>query len=288
MGVKFELFGRLKSKPQHKVHPSSYSSYSPSVVGADKINSPRIIAEKMLKQGKSEEEVRMYLKQRGFDFHDIEDAINYAIKQKISEGSTTPKPPLPSSVSSNANNSAPSTFSDSTTLNTLKAMLQEPETDEDVFLEELEELVDTIIEAKYHTLTSLPQEFHDLQQQITQEISELKKSREKESSEISNKLDKLDEQLEKHTALLEELEPRISAMENAFKDIIPRIIDDLRRVEQKMNLEVSKDLKDTKIFSFSDREKSKEEKSEEIIKEKEEETGEGDKEIPFKLDDLIS
>ncbi len=255
--VKFSLFGA-----------PSRSKIPPKV---QDINKYKEIAYRMLKSGKSESEVAAYLKSQGLPFEVIDNILNSLIKSaainKPPENVPTPqninapetKGPSPMNISRIAQPTQPT----QPDLNKLVDDILEK------ILVEMEEIVDVIIEKRYGNLKKEIEEMRDARRKleeiegnITTIVEDIKKDLNQKIEDIAKSINNLENRMD-------EIEPKINALESAFKDNIPTIINDLREIEEKIS---KKEENEDVMVSLKEKEKQHEE----------------DKSSKLKLDDLFS
>ncbi|GEM_PF-6127421 len=268
--VKFSIFSSSKNKDSQQ-HVKNLEKY-------------REIAYRLLKSGKTENEVAAYLKSHGLSYEQIDSILNDLIKSATLSTRFSPPPP-------------PASFPLSPPKTHQKAELQQPpqQSNQNIshqldvqslvntilekVLIEMEELVDLIIEKKYGNLKKDIKELNELKVNIENMDKKLKEFTDNLSSQINEKLENIEKTIASLDERINQLEPKINALESAFKDTVPNIIDDLRKVEEMISEKSGEE--ESFVLSLKKEEETKKNK-----KEKEEESDTSSSE--FKFDDLIN
>ncbi len=247
--VKFKLFGGFKKKT-----PVPLSRYVE-------------VARKMMESGKTQAEVASFLKSKGLNYHQIDIVMRHAIKSATLEKDTTanvsetqhspaPPQPQPSLPSQPTNKAAPSqeplpsqplnpnqnlhpTFTPQPSLPPLPP--QHPSSpsssvDDDELLMELEEIIDLVLKNKYGDVLIVKKDVEELKKKLKEYVG----SFEKKINDIKKRLNELENKEQTNyaeiTKKVEDLIPRINALESAFKDNVPTMLDELRKIEETLDL----------------------------------------------------
>lgn len=242
--VKFELFGKFKKKPSLPL--TRYVE----------------VAKKMMETGKTQAEVASFLKSQGLSYEQIDVIMRQVIrsaalkKNEISHQQPSQKPimqmqtrspsnlnstPIPSQPSlPNVNKVQPTLLTQPSTPDYHESPTQYNEAEQinkdDEFLMELEEIIDLILKNKYGDISSMKKEMEELKKKLKSSISSI----ETRLQEINKRIEEIDakrtsdnNELNKK---LNDIVPRLAALESAFKDNIPVMLDELRKIEEHLEL----------------------------------------------------
>ncbi len=264
--MKFKLFGRL-FKPKAKG--------GPQLKAPGDRKDPHIIINELIAKGLPEAEIIRSLKDSGYSFKEIDDALNESVRSEVAgpdqgygpEGSEQ-YPPYGNDLQSQAppqgsygdqylnddlNNldqadfqvdRKPNVFTDSTNrapLGMEQAQgLSMPEEEGkqsqqgfgDMDRESVYEIVESVVSERMNSVKSEMKEINDQIKSIQQIISEFKATVQEQDEARRKELGSAHEKIKDASVHVVELEPRVSGLEKAFKDIVPNLVDSVREVKE--------------------------------------------------------
>ncbi len=228
LSMKFKLFGRLKKEEPAK--PAYDFSNDLSIGGNQQQSSssrplPEDRVTSLLSQGLSEPEMIRVLKEEGYSFQEIDSGITNVLKQRVSEN--------PSAIDMPFQGAPMEDLSPVFRPNPADVMRSDIEQRSKAqVMEEMEEVIETLIEEKFSSvlkeLESMDNKVMDLKEKF---------------NDINGKIASLESQekgigvseAEKINAINvreDMIEPRITSLEKAFKDIIPNLVDSIRELRE--------------------------------------------------------
>lgn len=208
--MKFELFGRLKKAPAE-----------PKPLPVDRIK-------KMSDQGLPEAEIIQTLKDEGYSFKDIDDALSQAVKTEVT---TTSKPP------------AEEGYPEEEKEELLPFPGEEEEKEEEeppLKIEEVEEIIEALVEEKLADVSGLVTEVNEKIKGIDERINGLNTRLEEMNRQLKNNQNDLGVRTEKIETQIKEIEPKVLSLEKAFKDVVPNLVDSFREVRELFRSKKSK------------------------------------------------
>lgn len=265
--MKFKLFGRL-FKPKAK-------GGSPALKSPGDRKDPHIIINELIAKGLPEAEIIRSLKDSGYTFKEIDDALNESVRSEVAgpdqgyaqecSGQYSPydtdlqsqAPPQGSYgdqyLNDDLNNMdqadfqvdrKPNVFTDSTNRAPLGMEpiqgLSMPEEEgkqsqqsfADMDRESVYEIVESVVSERMNSLKSEMKEINDQLKSIQQIISEFKANVQEQDDARRKELGSAHEKIKDASVHVVELEPRVSGLEKAFKDIVPNLVDSVREVKE--------------------------------------------------------
>ena len=264
--MKFKLFGRL-FKPKAKGGPPSLKAQSDR-------KDPHMIINELIAKGLPEAEIIRSLKDSGYSFKEIDDALNESVRNEVAgpeqgygpEGGEYPpygadqqqQAPQDGSYGDQYLNDdlnkldqadfqvdrKPNVFTDSTNrapIGMEQAQgLSMPEEEgrqsqqgfADMDRESVYEVVESVVSERMNSLKSEMKEINDQLKSIQQIISEFKATVQEQDEARRKELGSAHEKIKDATVHVVELEPRVSGLEKAFKDIVPNLVDSVREVKE--------------------------------------------------------
>ena len=258
--MKFKLFARLKNEKQVANRPntnvgqtiSTNTQNAPQTTQA-KIN-PIDEVRTMIQNGLSEAEIIQILKEEGYAFDIIDEALNTVLKTTITGESTQPnqfseeKPPQNLNNSQNqmfgndftqkpefSNNGEDFSPQNAPTKNTEDTAKNLKEiNDYNTRMEEIENTVTTLVDEKLGQINDIRKETENQFVSIIKDIELLKQQFAEEKTKDKNLETKELEDISTITTKFNDIEPRLSAIEKAFKDIIPNVIENVRDIKERL------------------------------------------------------
>ncbi len=246
MNMKFKLFARLKKKADDsKKSTASFDNLQEPVgsieldegqesssvpQGADE-NLQREISDRLSK-GMSEGEVIKSLKEKGYGFDQIDSAMTGILKEKTMQAVNTQAPQQQNALYS----SQDPLLVDHP--NNMNYPASQPGMDnlpplptEGLNIEEVEEIVNEMLYAKLNEIY----EFKEKTVKSLEETNKKVNAIESAVNEIKKNFEMFRKNNEKESLNLKEkisdLVPRVKSVENAFKDVIPNIVDEQRAIK---------------------------------------------------------
>ncbi|NPA38482.1 MAG: hypothetical protein GXN99_01660 [Candidatus Nanohaloarchaeota archaeon] len=241
--VSFDIFG--KSKKKKKIPLSHFAE----------------IAKKMLKSGKTQQEVAAWLKSQGLKNEHIDAVMRHIIKEVASSSpASQPKPPvnpsMPQQAPAEVHAHQPSALNDvthtamsahphaevglipsppqQTAPPEMEDEEKEEDTSEDEFLRELEEVIDLVLQNKYGDIAKMKETLSS----IESHIKKIEKTMEEKIAAINKKIAELESNfnasVSEINSKIDDIIPRLNALETAFKDNVPVMLDELRKIEEKI------------------------------------------------------
>ena len=254
--MKFKLFARLRDGKPH----AKRSSYAQKEVMDAKqqitpSSKPTPFEEvaTLVSAGVSEAEIIQALKEEGYSFKEIDDALNATLKTTVTgEAPQLSFAPETQPTEPGANDKelfgrnfteeqefegaqddlAPANIPTQSEEDTAR---ETAETDEyNRRIEEVEEIISAIIEEKIGRVEDAKKELEGKLDNILKEFQAIKQQTQKEKEQTANIEGKEEEDISRINAKLDDLEPRLVSLEKAFKDIIPNLIDSVRDIKERM------------------------------------------------------
>jgi len=102
----------------------------------------------------------------------------------------------------------------------------------DMDRESVYEIVESVVSERINSLKSEMKEINDQLKSIQQIISEFKGTVQEQDEARRKELGSAHEKIKDATVHVVELEPRVSGLEKAFKDIVPNLVDSVREVKE--------------------------------------------------------
>ncbi len=252
--MKFKLFGRLTKK---KPGPAS------SVQTERK--DPHIIINELTAKGLPESEIIRTLKDEGYSFKEIDDALNESVRNEVTGappstdgGYGSPPPGQPSQEQYLDQDLAnmdhqdldlaqkPQQFTDSTSMAppgegpVQAANIAMPEEDrgqgqaslDDRERENIYEIVESVVNERVNSIKSDIKETNAQIKSIQQIISEFKSEVQEQQDAWRKEFGSTHESIKDNTSKIMDMEPRVAGLEKAFKDIVPNLVDSVREVKE--------------------------------------------------------
>ena len=268
--MKFKLFGRL-FKPKNKVGPAV------SKAPGDR-KDPRMVINELVARGLPEAEIIRSLKDAGYSFKEIDDALNESVRNEVEGpaqgygpegygpqgsdqysqyGSDSPGSQQGSNSDQYLNEDLtrmdqadfqvdrkPNILTDSTSrappgMDQVSG-LSMPEEDGkqpqqgfgDMDRESVYEVVESVVSERITSLRSEMKETNDQLKSIQQIISEFKAIVQEQDDARRKELGAAHEKIKDASVRVMEIEPRVSGLEKAFKDIVPNLVDSVREIKE--------------------------------------------------------
>lgn len=227
--MKFKLFGRLRKEEPAKAAPSQPNESR--ISGESQQNSaatrplPEERVSSLLSQGLAEPEMIRVLKEEGYSFQEIDSGITNVLKQRVSND--------PAAFNASFQDQPVEDLSPVFRPNPEDVMRDENEhRNKAAVIEEMEEVIETLIEEKFsrvlEELERADKKFTDLNEKIHELNGKLDTIESQRKDTVASDIEKINAVNMKE----ENLEPRISSLEKAFKDIIPTLVDSIRELRE--------------------------------------------------------
>ncbi|MBW6452058.1 MAG: hypothetical protein K0B02_05015 [DPANN group archaeon] len=219
---KFELFGKLKKQTTDQQASVTQSAMTHNLqIPSNTQQIPTELITQLSSQGLSEAEIIKQLKQKGYSFGQIDQALNATLKSSIDN-----RPVTHLGVFNNTQfNTQPQAIQQHQQPNMQQQIPQRTDS-------MLEAHIETIVEERLEMLKNTIESIENALERTHEEIDNLDismKQLEKRNQEtieiISNKFDSLDTKFDN-------INPKIVSIEKAFKDVIPNIIDNMRELTE--------------------------------------------------------
>ncbi len=261
--MKFKLFARMKkdtpkniSRPQpHPPKETPIEQPTPQTqasVPAMAIPFEEVSA--MIQNGLSEAEIIQILKEEGFEFNQIDEALNRVLKTTV----TGDTPPAAAEAPPQNNGQQPADIKNPQMFgHDFQAQSEFGSTDEDFSpmnaqpqnsaemekemqeieeynrrMEELEKTVNALVNEKIGRIDELKKNLELGMQTITKEVQTIKQEMDAELTKTEDFEGKETEDVLSITEKLADLEPRLKAIEKAFKDIVPNLVENVRDIRE--------------------------------------------------------
>jgi hypothetical protein len=228
--MKFKLFGRLKKEEPAKeatAPQNMQAAANPNIQpgGASSRPLPEDRVSSLLSQGLAEPEIIRVLKEEGYSFQEIDTGITNVLKQRVSNDPAAFNTPIPDAQRDD--------------LSPVFRQSPEEQFREDkeqrnkaAVIEEMEEVIETLIEEKFsrvlEELERADKKFMDLNEKFNALNAKLDNIEAQGKGTFAAEIDKINAVDVKE----ENLEPRITSLEKAFKDIIPNLVDSIRELRE--------------------------------------------------------
>ncbi len=304
----FELFGRLKNKggsskppthpPMTETHDTPSTSEPPKAPSKEPDLSQ---VSQMTQQGRHEAQVVEVLKAQGHDYKSIDNALNQNLRRTVIgedqqetvffDDSFTKQKSAQSLIPDDVDDSSEFLNTSATAFGQVKEDLRplnyevtnvqgQEETNEEyeMFIEEVEEVVDNLLEKRYGKMDEFKNEIKGQIEDILSRVTEL----ETNLDDINTKFDAIDARVTKELKVfktqLDEFHSKLDGIEKAFKDVIPSLVEGVKELQELMdadevNLKRKEEKKDENLmetleedFELMDRKPENEEKELKEIK----------------------
>ncbi|MCK5474332.1 MAG: hypothetical protein KAI53_02915 [Candidatus Aenigmarchaeota archaeon] len=261
--MKFKLFARMKKETPKNIrrlrpHPPKETPLEQTVhqnqTSLPAATIPFNEVSTMIQNGLSEAEIIQHLKEEGYEFNQIDEALNRVLKTTV-----TGDAPLADAEAPPQNNAQPpadihnpQTFGhdfqaqgefgskdeDFSPMNAqpqnsteMEKEMQEIE-EYNQRMEELEKTVNALVNEKVGRIDELKKNLELGLQTITKEVQIIKQEMNAELTKTEDFEEKEAEDVTSITEKLSDLEPRIKAIEKAFKDIVPNLVENVRDIRE--------------------------------------------------------
>lgn len=232
--MKFKLFGRLKKEaPQIPAEAGMHQGgAAPAAQAPQQAVSTRPLPEErvtfLLSRGLAEPEIIKVLKDEGYSFQEIDSGITNVLKEHVSsEQSNTFEAPQESYQGEDL---APVFRPNPDEVAREEAEIRT----KSAIMEEMEEIIETLIEEKFskvlEELDIVDKRFNEVNErlrQLNERLSAFEAQEKQSDASASEKIGEVN-------AREESIEPRVTSLEKAFKDIIPNLVESIREMRETM------------------------------------------------------
>ncbi len=176
----------------------------------------------------SEADIIKTLRESGYSFKNIDVALNNAIKNNVGGGSESPmqeeelfgedltEPPEPEPLPE---------------LEAIEQVYPEEEYSREVLTdEEVEEIVESIVEERLVELKGAIENLQNRLNNLSNEMGKLNLSLKKSDQQRVNEINAVRKDIMEIKTELSEINPRVAGLEKAFKDIVPPLVDNVRKI----------------------------------------------------------
>lgn len=215
--MKFVLFGRLKKEGAKEAQNAAQPARASDRPAAEE----RVSF--LLSQGLAEPEIIKAMKEEGYSFQEIDSGVSNMLKSRVSD-----EAPMQSAYGSQEmppEDLAP-------LIGPAEAGMQTRQETRAEVLDQMEAVMEQMIEEKFSSVSAqldgIDAKFEALEkkiQQLASRINEIEGSEKKYNEGEEVKIQELN-------AKESGLEPRISSLERAFKDIIPNLVESIRELKE--------------------------------------------------------
>ncbi len=293
--MKFKLFARMKKetpknisrplpRPPEETPIEQPAPQTPTSAPVMTIPFDEVAA--MIQNGLSEAEIIQILKEEGYEFNQIDEALNSVLKTTV----TGDAPSAAAGESPQNNGQLPADikdpkmfghdFSEQSEFGSadedFSPMNAQPQNSAEMEkemreieeynrrMEELEKTVNALVNEKIGRIDELKKNLEIGMQTITKEVQTIKQEMNAELTKTEDFEGKETEDVLGITEKLADLEPRLKAIEKAFKDIVPNLVENVRDIRELLS---EKD--ELPEESFIAKEPAHTQKKEELPKKKE-------------------
>ncbi len=261
--MKFKLFARMKKDTPKNIsrprpHPPKETPIeqpiSQTQASGPAMAIPFDEVAAMIQNGLSEAEIIQILKEEGYEFNQIDEALNSVLKTTV----TGDTPPAAAGTPPQNNGQPPADTQDPQMFgHDFQAQSEFGSTDEDLSpmnaqpqnsaemekeiqeieeynrrMEELEKTVNALVNEKIGRIDELKKNLEIGMQTITKEVQTIKQEMNAELTKTNDFEGKETEDVLDITEKLADLEPRLKAIEKAFKDIVPNLVENVRDIRE--------------------------------------------------------
>lgn len=255
--MKFKLFARLKKK-------AGIGKQKPG----DRRN-PSMIINELSSKGLPEAEIIRTLKDEGYSFKEIDDALNDSVRSEVTgtphmtyagynEQGTAPQAEMGEQQYQDTgkeedypqdNYNPPNEFMDQSnmaaqqpSMNLMNEGFEQPgvggaPTEEEINPEDnyrnnIYEIVESVVDERVNSVRGEIKEIDEQIKGIQKILSEFKSEVQEEQDSRRKELGSTHESIKDNTAKIIDLEPRVLGLERAFKDIVPNLVDSVREIKE--------------------------------------------------------
>ncbi|NOR85239.1 hypothetical protein GQ473_03915 [archaeon] len=252
--MKFKLFARLNKQPNKRptVRPQQPQIMNKPATAMQNTNINPVPLDEvtaMTKNGLSEAEIIQILKEEGYDFNKIDEALNTILKTTVT-GEVPPINQIQQNPNTSENQMYGHDFTNEQEFGASKEDFapqniptQNPKDIEanikeineyNTQMEEIEDTVTALVDEKLGSIEDIKKDVETQFNSLTKELEQIKQQLSNEKTDTKTIENKEKEDTLTINTKINDIEPRLKALEKAFKDIIPNLIDNVRDIRERL------------------------------------------------------